>query len=175
MVIFIAGGSHTGKTVLAQKFLEKYGYPYLSIDHLKMGLIRSGMTMLTPESDDGELTALLWPVVREMVKTAIENDQNLVVEGCYIPFGWQNDFEEDYLRHIRCRWLVMDEEYIRRNFSAIRAHANDVEKRLDDSGLSDESMIEENLQNLHLCREHGCDVLLISGEYSVTPESFLAQ
>lgn len=44
MVILIAGSSHTGKTLLAQKLLEKYKYPYLSIDHLKMGLIRSKNT-----------------------------------------------------------------------------------------------------------------------------------
>ena len=84
MIILITGASHTGKTALAQKLLEKYHYPYLSIDHLKMGLIRSGNTELTPMSDDKDLTAYLWPIVREMVKTAIENKQNLIVEGCYI-------------------------------------------------------------------------------------------
>ena len=85
MIILITGASHTGKTALAQKLLEKYQYPYLSIDHLNMGLIRSKYTELTPMSDDRELTAYLWPIVREMVKTAIENKQNLIVEGCYIP------------------------------------------------------------------------------------------
>lgn len=83
MVVLIAGASHTGKTVLAQKLLETYRYPYLSIDHLKMGLIRSGNTALTPLSDEKALTDYLWPIVREMVKTAIENKQNLIVEGCY--------------------------------------------------------------------------------------------
>ena len=52
MVIIITGASHTGKTVLAQKLLETYHYPYLSVDHLKMGLIRSGNTDLTPEDDE---------------------------------------------------------------------------------------------------------------------------
>ena len=47
MVILIGGASHTGKTLLAQRLLEKYHAPYLSIDHLKMGLIRSGNTDLT--------------------------------------------------------------------------------------------------------------------------------
>ena len=75
MVILITGASHTGKTVLAQRMLEKYKYPYLSIDHLKMGLIRSGNTELTPEDDD-KLTEYLWPIVREIVKTSIENHQN---------------------------------------------------------------------------------------------------
>ena len=95
MVILITGASHTGKTLLAQKLLEKYKHPYLSIDHLKMGLIRSGNTELTPLSDDKALTEYLWPIVREMIKTAIENKQNLIVEGCYIPPYWQRDFSEE--------------------------------------------------------------------------------
>ena len=101
MIILIGGASHTGKTLLAQRLLEKYHYPYLSIDHLKMGLIRSGQTELTPMDDD-KLTDYLWPIVREMVKTAIENGQNLIVEGCYIPFDWKKDFAEDYRKEIRC-------------------------------------------------------------------------
>ena len=80
MIILIAGASHAGKTLLAQRMLEEYGYPYLSIDHLKMGLLRSGNTDLTPEDDD-ELTDYLWPIVREMVKTAVESGQNLIVEA----------------------------------------------------------------------------------------------
>lgn len=99
MVIFITGASHTGKTVLAQKLLETYHIPYLSIDHLKMGLIRSGYTKLTPEEDDA-LTDYLWPIIREIVKTSIENGQNLIMEGCYIPFDWSKDFEKEYLSHI---------------------------------------------------------------------------
>ena len=68
MVVLIAGSSHTGKTLLAQKLLEKYKYPYLSIDHLKMGLIRSKNTNLTVEDDD-KLTDYLWEIVREIIKT----------------------------------------------------------------------------------------------------------
>ena len=79
MIISITGASHTGKTLLAQRLLERYQYPYLSIDHLKMGLIRSGNTSLTPENDV-ELEGYLWPIVREIIKTAIENQQNLIVE-----------------------------------------------------------------------------------------------
>ena len=97
MVILIAGASHTGKTALAQRLLEAYGYPYLSIDHLKMGLIRSRQTHLTP-LDDEQLTDYLWPIVREMIKTAIENNQNLIVEGCYIPFNWKDDFTSEYMQ-----------------------------------------------------------------------------
>ena len=120
MVILITGATHTGKTMLAQRMLERYGYPYLSIDHLKMGLIRSGQTKLTP-GDDDELTAYLWPIVREMMKTAVENKQNLIVEGCYVPFDWRKDFSEDYLAHIRFICLAMTDGYIDAQFGKIMA------------------------------------------------------
>lgn len=132
MVILITGATHTGKTMLAQRLLERYGYPYLSMDHLKMGMIRSGHTDLTAEDDDA-LTAYLWPIVREMMKTAIENRQNLIVEGCYVPFGWRRDFSENYLAAIRFVCLAMSDGYIDAHFDRIVAHACDIEARLDDS------------------------------------------
>ena len=169
MILFLTGASHTGKTLLSQKLMERYHIPYFSIDHLKMGLIRSGQTDLTPMDDD-LLTAYLWPIVREMVKTAIENDQSMIVEGCYIPFDWAKDFPPDYLRHIRYRCLIMSEPYIRANFQRILNFANAIEHRLDDSDLSADDLIRDNNQNLQLCKEHGCEYLLIDGEYTLSPE-----
>ncbi|MGM9662597.1 MAG: adenylate kinase [Oscillospiraceae bacterium] len=166
MVVLLAGASHTGKTLLAQRLLEKYKMPYLSIDHLKMGLIRSGNTALTPQ-DDEELTAYLWPIVREMVKTAIENRQDLTVEGCYIPFGWRADFEEAYLPHIRYCCLVMSQDYIRTHFEEIRRHACDIEARRDGGDCAMEELLAENAANLALCQEYGCGYILIDGEYQV--------
>lgn len=72
MVILVSDASHTDKTLLAQKLMEQYRYPVLSIDLLKMGLIRSGQTELTPEDDD-LLTPYLWGIIRKIIKTAIEN------------------------------------------------------------------------------------------------------
>ena len=167
MVILITGASHTGKTALAQRLLEKYKYPYLSIDHLKMGLIRSGNTELTPLSDDSDLTAYLWPIVREMIKTAVENGQNLIVEGCYIPFDWQKDFSEEYLADISYYCLVMSENYIRKHFGDIKAYANIIEKRLDDSDCTMESVLEDNAQMLALAEKHGVNYVLIDEKYEV--------
>ena len=129
MIILITGASHTGKTLLAQRLLEKFKYPYLSIDHLKMGLIRSGNTGLTPEDDD-ELTEYLWPIVREIIKTAIENDQDLIIEGCYVPADWRQDFDENYLKNIRFICLAMTEEYIEDHFDDIIGHESEIESRL---------------------------------------------
>ena len=166
MVFLIAGASHTGKTALSQKLLEKYHYPYLSIDHLKMGLIRSGHTALTPMDDD-KLTDYLWPIVREMIKTAIENEQNLIVEGCYIPFDWRKDFAADYLPHIRYLCLIFSKAYIEKCFFDIRAYGNIIEKRLDDSGLEKETLICANEETLALCKRYGCPFVLIDESYDL--------
>ena len=163
MVVLVFGASHSGKTLLAQKILEKYHFPYLSIDHLKMGLIRSKNTDLTPE-DDEKLTEYLWPIVREIIKTAIENNQNLTVEGCYVPFDWKKDFDAEYLENIKSCCIVMTENYIRNNFDSIIDNADAVEKRLFDY-VDMEELIAENKQNLSLCEKYGENVILINNEY----------
>ena len=171
MIWLIAGASHTGKTVLAQKMLERYHVPYLSMDHLKMGLIRSGQTALTP-MDDEQLTDYLWPIVREMIKTAIENEQSLIVEGCYIPYDWHRDLTDEYLQKIRCRWLIMSETYIREHMADIRSHACDVEKRMDDSDLNEQWLIDQNREALRQCQAQGCAYFLIDGDYDINPEEW---
>lgn len=166
MIILITGASHTGKTALAQKLLEKYNYPYLSIDHLKMGLIRSKNTNLTPLSETEDLTAYLWPIVREMIKTAIENDQNLIVEGCYIPPNWQDDFESEYLEKIKFYCLIMTENYIKNHFEDIIKYANVIENRIcDDYDL--EEFLKDNKENFALCQKYNLNYLLIDGEYNI--------
>ena len=167
MIILITGASHTGKTALAQKLLEKYKYPYLSIDHLKMGLIRSKNTELTPMSDDADLTAYLWPIVCEMIKTAIENKQNLIVEGCYIPFDWSNDFEREYLDNIRYYCLVMSEDYIRNHFADIKKYESVIENRLDGEWCTLEHVLKENAQNLELAQMHKVNYVLIDDKYEI--------
>ncbi len=129
MIILITGATHTGKTLLAQKLLEKYHYPYLSMDHVKMGLIRAGLIDARPTDSDEALTAYLWPVVREIIKTAVENEQNLIVEGCYVPADWEQDFSPTCREQIRFCCLVMTELYIRAHFDTIKSHASVIEQR----------------------------------------------
>ena len=166
MIILITGASHTGKTALAQKLLEKYKYPYLSIDHLKMGLIRSGNTSLTPMDDD-KLTPYLWPIVREMIKTAVENNQNLIVEGCYIPFDWEKDFTSEYLENIRYYCLILSENYIENHFADIKRYANIIEKRLDDEYCTPENVLSENREILKNAQKHNVNYILIDDKYEI--------
>jgi len=167
MIILITGASHTGKTLLAQRMLEKTKYPYLSVDHLKMGLIRSGNTDLTPEDDDA-LTAYLWPVVREIIKTAVENGQNLIVEGCYIPFGWRQDFDDRYLQSIRFVCLAMTDAYIDAHFAEIRAHASDIEARLDDADCTAGRLKQENREIIAGYQKTGEPLVWIDADYEET-------
>ncbi|MEX6587876.1 hypothetical protein [Paraclostridium bifermentans] len=164
MIVLIGGSSHSGKTLLSQKLLDKYKYPYISIDHLKMGLIRSGNTDLTPEDDD-KLTDYLWPIVREIVKTAIENKQNLIIEGCYIPFNWKDSFDKDYAKQIKYICLIMTRKYIEDNFSDIKNYANIIEERLYDSSCIKEELIKDNELNLNMCKKYNCDYVLIDNSY----------
>ena len=172
MIVLITGASHTGKTLLAQRMLERYKFPYLSIDHLKMGLIRSGNTELTPEDDDA-LTDYLWPIVREIIKTAIENKQNLIVEGCYIPFDWQQDFCEQYLSSIKFICLAMTDAFIDAHFSYIKNHNSDIETRLYDTDITSDSLKEDNHYYINGFVQSGEKVSLIDTNYEETIKTIL--
>ena len=167
MIIIITGASHTGKTLLAQRMLENDQYPYLSIDHLKMGLIRSGNTDLTPEDDD-ELTEYLWPIVREIIKTAIENRQNLIIEGCYVPFEWRRDFNDRYLQNIRFICLAMSERYIENHFGEIIGHESDVESRLVSADCTTDVLKADNRNMIEGFRRAGEQVVVIEKDYEKT-------
>ena len=172
MIILITGASHTGKTLLAQRMLEKYKYPYLSIDHLKMGLIRSGITELTP-ADDEALTDYLWPIIREIMKTAIENRQNLIVEGCYIPFGWRKDFDERYLPSIRFVCLAMSEQFIEGHFREIIEHESEIESRFVEADCTMDSLKADNKSIVKGFQNVGEPVVLIDSDYEQTIEKLI--
>ena len=158
MIILIAGDTHTGKTLLAQRLLEKYKYPYLSIDHLKMGLIRSGQCGLSADSSDAE-----------MIKTCIENSQNQIVEGCYIPFGWEKDFSLEDLRQIKYICLIFSKKYIETHLDDILRFEKVIEKRLSSDVILDE-IIKTNEYNLEQCVLRHYNHILIDDTYQIDIE-----
>ena len=169
MIVLITGTTHTGKTVLAQKLLEKYKFPYLSIDLLKMGLIRSNQTKISV-TDDEKLTPYIWGIIKEIIKTAIENEQNLIVEGCYIPFDWAKEFNKEYLLKIKYFCLIMSKDYIQKHFSDILANESIVEQRLTSGDLVQGNLIKENESNVQMCKKYGLNCILIDTEYKVDIE-----
>ena len=172
MIILITGATHTGKTLLAQKLLEKYHFPYLSMDHVKMGLIRAGITTLTPY-DDEKMTGFLWPIIREMIKTAIENEQNLIVEGCYVPADWARDFPPEYRKEIRFYCLVMTENYIKAHFEQIVSHASVIERRIADGDFDQQTALSDNRTCFSLFGQEKNGFLVIENNYETEMEGFL--
>lgn len=168
MIIIITGASHSGKTMLAQKLLEKYKYPYLSLDHLKMGLIRSGQTSLNVYEDE-KLTNYMWPIVVGIIKTAIENKQNLIVEGIYIPISWKDDFSGDYLNSISFICLALSKDYIINHIDDIKNKSNVIEKRLEDD-IKIDDLIKENQLYIDSFKD---DALIINDDYEDTIKAFL--
>ena len=112
------------------------------------------------------LTEYLWPIVREMIKTAIENKQNLIVEGCYVPFDWRKDFSEDYLSSIRFICLAMTDGYIDTHFEDIKKHGSDIEARLHEDCMPD-GLKKDNRKIREGFREAGEEVFLINEEYDL--------
>lgn len=165
MVILIGGSSHVGKTLISQKLIEKYHFPCTSLDHLKMGFIRSGRTELTV-NDDYDMRFFLWPFAAEMVKTAIENNQNMILEGCYIPGTWKESFTDEYLKHIRCVFIVMSEQYLRSHFDAVVDYADAIEKRLDDHPDL-ERLIQCSKDFKEDCIQNDIPCIEIDGEYDL--------
>ena len=166
MIILIAGDTHTGKTLLAQRLLERYKYPYLSIDHLKMGLIKSGRCRLSADSNDAELTEFLWPIVRGMITTCLENSQNLIVEGCYIPFGWEKDFSFEDWRQIKYVCLIFSRKYIETHFDDILRFEKIIENRLSSDVIVGE-IIKTNEYNLEQCVSRNYNHILIQDTYQI--------
>jgi putative acetyltransferase len=175
MIILIGGESHTGKTLLAQKLMEKYKVPYLSMDHLKMGLYRGLKDeRYHPIQAHKPLGEAMWPIVKAMIMTCVENSQSLIVEGCYILPHLVNDFADEYRPHITAVFLGFSESYIREKYETdIINYASVIEQRDEDDLGPIESYILKNEHMKNECEKHGCDFYEIDDEYESEIEQIM--
>lgn len=167
MVILIGGASCTGKTVMAQRLLEKYHIPYLSIDHIKMGLFRSGMDYgFTPNDDEDELTVKLWPVVRGIIMTNIENGQHIVIEGCYLPQARIRELEPEYLKQIIPLYIGFSENYIINKFElGILGHQSEIERKENDGYINKENLLCFHKRTKQRCKDNDIMYFEINEDY----------
>lgn len=170
MIVLISGATHTGKSTVAHAVMRKYQIPVFSLDLLKMGLIRSKQTDLTPESSVKELTDLLWPITKEIIHTAIENNQSLVIEGCYIPHNLDEHFTIEYLENIKHYCLVFSDDYIRFSKDQIIKFRNIVEKREDTVDF--DRIIKENKEYYQAAIDNNQEVIYITKKYDVVKQIF---
>ena len=145
MVILIGGAGHAGKTYMAQKLLEKYHYPYLSLDHLKMGLYRADIGCgFTPLDSTEHISEKLWPIIAGIIKTNIENKQNITIEGCYLLPYLINGLDEEYRKNIISFYLDFSQNYIERFYDEKMLRFRDViEARGYENSFTKEQHIEE--------------------------------
>lgn len=131
LVILVGGNSCTGKTLMAQTLLLRYHIPYFSLDHLKMGLYKSDRDCgFTPWDPDDSIARHLWPFIRALLGTVIENRQSIIVEGCYLLPGLVTELKEYYPQKIISVFLSFTPRYIRDNFiTGIMKHRNIMESR----------------------------------------------
>lgn len=151
MIYLITGATHSGKTLLAQSMMEELKVPYLSLDLLKMGLIKSNYLDMSPEDSITVITNKLWPLVHKIIETALENNQHLIVEGSYIPFNYKEYFDSIYHSKIDWHCLVMSTNYIKSNYDAIIENASAIETRFNYSAPSANYLIEENFFYIEGC------------------------
>lgn len=167
MIILIGGVSCTGKTLMAQKLLEKYHMPYMSIDHVKMGLIRGSRYCDFKATDgDDEIAEKLWPIVKGIIMTNIENDQHLILEGCYLPPEHLADFESPYAEQIISLNLIFSKNYIESHFeTGIIKHLDQIEKRSRDDYMNVTDFIQKHKALKARSIKHNITYFEVVGDY----------
>lgn len=161
-----------GKTLLAQNLLEKYLIPYLSIDHIKMGIYRGNSNCGFTPLDSTELIGdKLWPIIKGIIMTNIENNQSIIIEGCYILPHYLKEFEKPYAEKIISVFLGYSTNYIKANFeSKIIKYRSVIEDRgeLEAEDTSDNTITEyitENDEFRRRCLETGEVFFEINNSY----------
>ncbi|MBI9011522.1 MAG: 2-phosphoglycerate kinase [Clostridiales bacterium] len=146
MIIIISAASCSGKTLMSQTLLEKYKIPYYSIDHIKMGIFRADENCgFTPCDSNEKIGLALWPMLKGIIKTSIENSQNLIIEGCYILPEFLKEFEEEYAEKIISIFFGFSKQYVQTKFeTGILKHRCVVEKRGYDEERPVHNFIEEH-------------------------------
>lgn len=171
MVILIGGESCTGKTLLAQRLLARYNIPYLSADLLKMGLCR-GLPgcPFCPGDGDAAITEYLWPILRGMAMTAIENGQHLIIEGCYIPCDARESFPPACRDDIIAIFIGFSEDYILRNYDDILLHRNDIERRKYAETRTAGAMAAQHTRLRARCQKAGAPYFEVDADYGADME-----
>ena len=168
MVILISAASCTGKTLMAQKLLEKYHMPYLSVDLIKMGLFRSDINCgFTPTDSDEHIESLLWPILKGIIETTIENGQNLIIEGAYIFPQRLNEVYNEYNKMIIPVFMGLSKNYIENNYdTGIIKHKSVIEQKDYSEDWNPGWFIDGNLKMKKRCLDNNVQYFEIEKDYN---------
>jgi putative acetyltransferase len=134
-----------------------------------MGLIRGSQYCDFKVTDsDYDITVKLWPIVKGIVMTAIENNQHLIVEGCYIPTNCPESFETKYSKEIISFFIGFSEHYLSNNFeSGIIDHLRTIENKVLDDYIQPENFKKMHAQVKASCVENHATYFEIDNDYLV--------
>lgn len=176
MVILISGHSCTGKTLMSQNLLEKYNIPYYSIDHIKMGIFRADEGCgFTPSDSNEHIGNILWPIIKGIIMTSIENNQNIIIEGCYLLPQFLEELEEDYLKQIVPIFIGFTQDYIEDKFhSNIIGYRSVIEKRDYEEDRSVQNFVDAHEYFKVQCEKHKVKYFEIHKDYENEIEAVYA-
>ena len=165
MILFLQGTSHSGKSCFARSAARATGAGVLSLDLLKMGLIRSGsagFSSLRPE-DDAEIEERLWPIVQAIAETANENAQSLVIEGVYLPFASTAQLAQRLgSEQAQLFAIVFSEQYVRNHHQLIAQTAAAAERRVHQSVPSIAELAADHAFVHHQAQAFGWNIIDIA-------------
>ena len=167
MVILLGGTGCTGKTMLANRLMRKTNIPYFPLDHLMMGIYR-GMPDcgFTPLDDQFDLGEKMWPVIKGLIMTNIENDHSLILEGFQLLPHLVRDFPAAYLDQTLPVFLLFSEDYIRGNFDeGIMKNRSAVERRGDIDDITAEKMVIDTVRLREQCIKHEVTFFEIKNDF----------
>lgn len=167
MIILISAVGSTGKTLMAQKLLEKYHITYLSVDHLKMGLFRGDKNCgFTPLDSTEIIGDQLWPILKGIIITNIENNQAIIIEGSYILPHYIKDLDINYSKKIISVFMGFSTHYIKENFETkIVKYRNAIELRSWSEDRTITDLIEEHQDFKAQCLQAGVRYFEIQNDY----------
>jgi 2-phosphoglycerate kinase len=164
VVILIGGTSGSGKTKLANTLMISLGIPYISVDHLMMGIYRSNSDCgFTPMSPVFVINRHLWPMVREMIKTNIENNHSIIFEGFQILPQNIRDFEGEYTSAVLSFFLAFSPEYIKTRYEDINKHRSAIESRSDIDER--DTLTRNNIELIDNCTAASANCCIIESHY----------
>lgn len=163
MVILLGGASHSGKTFLYKKLIDKYKIPCTSLDHIKMGMICGCNDCGFSAADSDEIIAeKMWGFIEGFIKTCLENKQNTILEGCYFPCEKVRKLLCDDLAVI---FIILSKQYIIENFDKIIKYENVVEDRKFPECREIEFFINENERIKEECIKYELPYFEITGDF----------
>jgi len=153
MVILVGGTGCTGKTLFAYHLMKETNFPYFPLDHLMMAIYRGIPNCgFDPMDDQFVLGGKMWPVIKGLIMTNIENDHNIILEGIQLLPHLLSDFPHDYLDNILSVFLFFSDRYIKDNFDGkIIKYRSAIENRSDIDDITPAKLISETRRLIEHC------------------------